>query len=817
MYTTEELLLFENLTYLDDNPPFRTVIGSDNMTLKDFLDSFDLSIVDDDKDYASFITGKDWKNIFDTIYRHPRMLEAIILESHLDMAYGGGLGLSVVFLNKKDKEAVVAFRGTATNEWTDDFLGANQIDSLQQINCLEWYKMIYNKLNLEDYYINVIGHSKGGNKAKYITILNETVDKCTSFDGQGFSDKFIEHYKKEIIKRQNVIENHNIDYDFVNILMNDVGKKFFYYGYDYGRGGFAESHAPNTFFDFSEPGKCKMCINPNGQAKEMQVLDQFINSMIRSAYNDEDRSQNNMLVGTLVEKAFSIGAKEVSPEEFITILCDMVGENQNNTSYLLSYVIKYAKQNKQFLEALKSVMTYFKADSAVKTIDMLADLVNSKKLNAILSISNFLIVHVNKIVVKKIKSIAKKKYDIDLTDDQIRKVLQIISMIKETLKTLEINFDGSDLVIPESFDTIDEDKKIASNLNIVVLAGGLSNERNISLHTGYMVYNELKSHGHNVILLDSYMGYKESEIKIDDAFSTPETYSLVIDSIPDEIPDLWAVRKRRKDQSNTFFGPNVLEICKQSDLVFIALHGENGENGKVQAAFDLLGIDYTGSDYFSSALSSNKIVSKEVFIKNGIPVPKGYSIRKNEIINEPDRFNMSYPVIVKPNNGGIGLGISVASDSNAFIKAVNNALKWENEVIVEEYIVGREFAVGILDGKALPVLEVLPLNTKDMDIGLSLSGIKSKRCPANIDDELSTKLKDCALKASNVLGLTIYSKVDFILKNDGTFVCLECDSLPQLNPYSHLASMAKEDGISFGEFCDKIIDMSFNKSSRVEK
>ncbi len=809
-YSIDELLLFENLTYLDDIPPFSSVLGFDRKTVKEYVESFDLDIVTEDKDYGSFMIGTDWINMIEAIRRKPNMLEALMVETHLDMAYGGGYGLSLVFLNERTKEAIVAFRGTATNEWTDDFLGANQIDTLQQINCLEWYKLVYNKLHLENYHVTVIGHSKGGNKAKYITILNNTVDRCVAFDGQGFSDKFVEHYKKEITEREKYIENHNIDYDFVNILMNDIGTKYYYHGYNYGAGGFAESHCPNTFFDFTEPGVYEMRINPNGQAPEMQVLSQFINSMIRSAYNDEDRSKNNKLVGTLVEKAFSIGAREISPEEFINILCDMVGDSQysDNASYLLAYVIKYAKENKKFLEALKGIMTYFNAESFCKVIDMIDDLINSKKLGAILGISNFLIVHVNKIVVNKIHSIIKKKYDIDLTKEQIQKVLQVISMVRATLKTLEINFDGSDLTV-EKIEN-DDDKKLLENLNIVVLAGGLSVERNVSLNTGYMVANELKNDGHNVILLDSYMGYSDKELNIEDAFSEPDKYSLVIDSIQDETPDLWAVKKRRVDQSENYFGPNVIQICKQADLVFIALHGTNGENGKVQAMLELIGIDYTGPDSFSSSLATNKKVAKNILTNNNILVAKSYNVKKNDVIKEPMDYGFTYPVIIKPNNGGISIGISLASDKNALTKALNNAFKWDNEAIVEEYIIGREFAVGMLDGKVLPVLEILPLLTKDHKIGMNLDGIKAKRCPAGINDELRDKLQELAIKASNALGLEWYSITSFILSNDNEIYCIGCESLPELNPHSYLAFMANEAGINYKDFCHKIIEMTIN-------
>ncbi|MBO7340878.1 MAG: DUF2974 domain-containing protein, partial [Lachnospiraceae bacterium] len=290
LYKMDELLLLELLTYLPDKFPFVSVLGADDRTVREYVYGIDVAKIEDDVVYNSCMNGFDWKNIIMAWEKKPNILDAYIVEPHLDTAYGGGGGISAVFINEKTKEAVVAFRGTASNEWVDDFVGANQVDSLQQINAMEWYKSVYEKLHLEDYTVTVIGHSKGGNKAKYITILNETPARCVSFDGQGFSDEFIEHYKKKIIRRQGLIENHNIDFDYVNILMNDVGKRTYYVGYDYGKFGFAESHSPNTFFDFGENGEYKMRVNPNGQRPEMQIMDQFINSMIRSGVSAKEQA-----------------------------------------------------------------------------------------------------------------------------------------------------------------------------------------------------------------------------------------------------------------------------------------------------------------------------------------------------------------------------------------------------------------------------------------------------------------------------------------------------------------------------------------------
>ncbi len=807
-YKTDELLLLEILTYCIDMEPFECITSTKCKTVGEYVNKVDYDKIQLDEDYSSYMTGFDFKNVFEAIRKNEKLKAAKILEPHIDEAYGAGGGLSVLFLNEDTKEAVVSFRGTATNEWVDDFEGANQIDSLQQINALEWYRAIYHKNHLDDYYTTVIGHSKGGNKAKYITVIEDSVDRCVSFDGQGFSDKFIEFYKNQILKNQNKIDNHNIDYDFVNVLMNDIGRKTYYVGYDYGRGGFAESHCPNTFFNFTDLGVYTIKVNPNGQRPEMQILDQFINSMIRSAINEKERSENNKLVGSLVEKAFMIGTDGNTASSYISYLCDMVGDPQyvDNAAYLLTYCIKYSRQNPDFLQALRDIMIHFNSEGIVKVIDMLEELVTSKKLTKLINLSNFLILHVNKIVVKKIQSIAKKKYDVDLTKEQIQKVLQIVSMTKGMLKTLELNMDGSDISV-DDIEVVDE-FKIPENLNIVVLAGGISNERNISLNTGLAVSEALKERGHNVILLDAFMGYDEKELVIDNAFDTPDVYTLEPKTIPTDIPDLWAVKKRRVDQSNSYFGPNVLQICRQSDLVFIALHGANGENGKVQATFDLLGIDYTGCDHFSSAISSNKIVSKQIFINRGIPVPKGFLLKKGEPIVEPIIHKINYPVIVKPNNGGIGLGITVANEKTAYLKAIKEGFRWENEVIVEEFVVGREFSVGTLEGKALPVLEVLPLNTSSKGEGMTLAGERKKMCPANISKQLENKLIKSAELASYALGLNIYSKTDFIVKNDGTFVCLECDSLPHLNPDSQLVSEANAAGITFGDFCEKIIQIS---------
>lgn len=822
MYRVDELLLIELLTYMPGTAPLISILDAEGQTVGEYLGKIDLNAIDEEFTYSTQMNGFDFKNIIMAILKNKSVSEARILESHLDTAYGAGGGISIVVVNEKEEtedgkhEAVVAFRGTADREWTDDFEGAAQIDSLQQINALEWYKQAYEKNNLDKNFVTVIGHSKGGNKAKYITILNDTPDRCVSFDGQGFSDQFIDHYKKRIAARQSLISNHNIDYDYVNILMNDIGEKTYYIGYDYGKFGFSESHAPNTFFDFAENGEYTIRVNPNGQRPEMQIVDQFINSMIRSAVSEKESGETNRLVGMIVEHGFAL-SNGGNLSEFIEFLCDMIGDPKysDNVAYLLAYCILYSRKNPNLLESFRNIMTAFNALDILKVIDMVDDLISSRKLNALLGLTDFLVVHVNRPITKSIRNFVKKKYDVDLKPEQIGSILQITTLTRQMLKNLELNMDGSDITVEDFVITDDELKEfvLPGNLNIVVLAGGLSNERNLSLKTGVTVADILKNRGNNVILLDSFMGYSESEELLEgNVFDNPSKYSLNPGDIPGEIPDLWATRKRRKDQSNAYFGPNVLQICRQSDLIFIALHGAEGENGKVQAAFDLLGLDYTGCDYFSSAISSNKGAAKQLMRTMGVPVPDGYTIKKGSAIPNPEDHGLEFPVIVKPNNGGIGVGISIASDITAYEKAVRNAFRWDTEILIEEYFTGREFAVCTVEGKALPVLEKLPLETQDKEKGLTMSGETANKCPAEIPEVLSKALQKAAEDAAFALGVNAYAKMDFIVASDmKSFVCLECDSLPQLYPDSHLVISAKAAGRSFGDLCDKIMEMSLVK------
>ena len=210
-------------------------------------------------------------------------------------------------------------------------------------------------------------------------------------------------------------------------------------------------------------------------------------------------------------------------------------------------------------------------------------------------------------------------------------------------------------------------------------------------------------------MLDVFMGYHDQEEDITGIFERAEEASAEGTQIPGEAPDIAQVKAMRKDQSDCFFGPNVIKICQAADVVFMALHGENGENGKIQAAFDLFGIQYTGSRYLGSALAMDKGISKKMFEAAGIPTPHGISMSKAQRGVPFAETGLSLPCVVKPCCGGSSIGVTIVRTADEYEAALDEAFKYENEIVIEDYICGREFSVGVIDMQALPVIEIAPV------------------------------------------------------------------------------------------------------------
>lgn len=348
-------------------------------------------------------------------------------------------------------------------------------------------------------------------------------------------------------------------------------------------------------------------------------------------------------------------------------------------------------------------------------------------------------------------------------------------------------------------------------MDIVVVAGGLSTERDVSFKTGSMVTNALRENGHRVILVDVFMGYSDKEEDLTGIFERAEEISVKVDNIPEVAPDLVKVKASRKDQSDNFFGPNVIRMCQMADIVFIGLHGENGENGKVQAAFDLFGIKYTGSDYLSSAIAMNKDMAKQFFIANSIPTPKGISMTKATREDDVTKLGVALPCVVKPCCGGSSIGVTIVRSPQEFKTALDEAFRWENELVIEEYVQGREFSVGVIEGKALPVIEIAPVQGFYDYKNKYKAGSAVETCPADLPEEVSKEMQHYAEEVARVIGLNTYSRSDFLLDENNRMYCLEANTLPGMTATSLLPQEAAEVGMNFNELCEKLIEISMKR------
>lgn len=341
-------------------------------------------------------------------------------------------------------------------------------------------------------------------------------------------------------------------------------------------------------------------------------------------------------------------------------------------------------------------------------------------------------------------------------------------------------------------------------MKIVVLAGGTSTERDVSLVTGSMIYKALQENGHEVVLLDVYLGYEEADY--DKVFELKKDWSEKIGAISSENPDIAQVKALRKDNPECAIGPHVIDICSKADIVFLALHGQNGEDGKIQAMFDLMDIKYTGTDYLSSAIAMDKAISKEFFVKNQIPTPNGITVEEGEVVN----WNY-YPCIVKVNCGGSSVGVYRADDETQLQDALTQAFTFEKRVLIEEFIEGREFSIGVLDGKALPIIEIAPKVGFYDYKNKYQAGSAIETCPAELSEEVTKAMQACAEKVYEALRLQTYVRIDFRMNDKEQFYCLEANTLPGMTPTSLLPQEAAVVGMDFRALCEEIIRISMKK------
>ena len=340
-------------------------------------------------------------------------------------------------------------------------------------------------------------------------------------------------------------------------------------------------------------------------------------------------------------------------------------------------------------------------------------------------------------------------------------------------------------------------------MKIVVLAGGLSPERNVSLSSGCKVCAALRERRHEVAFIDMYLGTQQAPEAL---FTAPIPAELT--RIGRQAPDLEQVKASRQGGGDGQFGPGVLELCRLADVVFLALHGACGEDGRVQAALDLLGIPYTGAGYLGSAIAMDKDLTKRIVAPLGVVTPKWELVRygAGDIPALVERLPL--PCVVKPVASGSSIGVSIVHDRAALAAALAGGLAFGGVCVVEQYIAGREIQVGILEDKALPSIEIIP-KTGFYDYENKYQpGAAEEITPAPIPTEWEKRLGEAALAVFHALGLSVYSRADFMVTEDGTPWFLEINTLPGMTPTSLLPQEAAAVGIGYGELCERIINAS---------
>ena len=339
-------------------------------------------------------------------------------------------------------------------------------------------------------------------------------------------------------------------------------------------------------------------------------------------------------------------------------------------------------------------------------------------------------------------------------------------------------------------------------MKVVVLAGGTSTERAISIVSGTAVASALQGRDHQVFFMDVFFGCTDDQAKR--AFKEDADLAAVVRQMEENSKEVDRIKKTRRE----FIGPNVIKVCQKADIVFMALHGSNGEDGKLQAVFDLFGIKYTGTDYLSSAIAMDKEMTKHCFRWNNVPTPKGAMLKKGCIDISYKQFGIELPVIVKPCCGGSSVGVTVANTDEEYAQALKEAFSYEDKIIIEEFIKGREFSVAVIDNMAYPVIEIAPLKGFYNYENKYKAGSTVETCPAKLSPEVTKRMQQIAVDGAKALGIKGYSRLDFMMDADENIYCLEANTLPGMTPTSLIPQEAAALGISFPELCEKLLNLS---------
>ena len=327
-------------------------------------------------------------------------------------------------------------------------------------------------------------------------------------------------------------------------------------------------------------------------------------------------------------------------------------------------------------------------------------------------------------------------------------------------------------------------------MRLTVLLGGTSSERNVSLASGLRMAAALREAGHEVRLLDPATGVVDSG-----------TEALLrersVGTTPPTVGELAALKLR--DQTPTL---STHPLVRDAECVVLALHGGQGEDGTVQALLDVAGVRYTGSGAMASAIAMDKDMTKRLLVHAGVPTAPW---RMTPIENDVAIGALGLPLIVKPNREGSTVGLTVVKSREQFDPAVAEAHRFDPEVMCEAFVPGRELTVPVLAGEALPVGEIIPVKEiYDYECKYT-PGMAREVFPAELTPEMTAAVQRYAERAYVALKLSGCARIDFRLTPEGTFACLEANTLPGMTALSLVPQCAAAAGVSFVQLCDRLV------------
>ncbi len=341
---------------------------------------------------------------------------------------------------------------------------------------------------------------------------------------------------------------------------------------------------------------------------------------------------------------------------------------------------------------------------------------------------------------------------------------------------------------------------MSDKLNIALLLGGTSAERNVSMATGKGVATALRENGHLVRIFDTALG-ADGEIALDDLI-LPTEYAPT----PEELARL---DHRKVVQC-------IEALPSDTDVVFLALHGNDGEDGKIQALLELWGLPYTGSGLLASAIAMDKAKTKELLELEDISVARSFLVGRDDEVSTEEldrlvRVTTGYPVVVKPNDGGSTVGLTVVEEAAEMVGAIERARLYGENILCEEFIDGRELTVTVLGDEAMPIVEIRPKSGMYDYANKYTAGRTDYFCPAELSEGITMELQTQALRAHRRIGCTGYSRVDFRLTEHGEPYCLEINTLPGMTATSLVPKAAAAAGISYGEVCERIVRAALHR------